>query len=83
MPRFYLNIEKSGIFIEDPEGDELPSLEAARELALETLREMHRLPHVYGERDEWEDRRFIITNENGKRLLTIPFDDAAEGGTRA
>ena len=73
MARFYLNIRRNGTFIADPEGDEVPNLEAAKELALETLHEMRRLPHVYGEPAVWENREFIITDEQENHVLTIPF----------
>jgi hypothetical protein len=73
MPRFFLNILKNGELIEDPEGDDVPDLHAIRQIAIETLRDLRRLPHVYGEPHLWEEREFVITNETGQVLMVIPF----------
>jgi hypothetical protein len=40
MPRFYLHIRDGEILIKDPEGSELPSVEAARAEAREAVREI-------------------------------------------
>ncbi|MER2251221.1 hypothetical protein ABS772_14980 [Methylorubrum podarium] len=62
------------MLIRDEEGDELPDLEAARALALNTLREMMRLPHIYGQPREWKRNVFVITNEAGTVLAEVPYD---------
>jgi hypothetical protein len=73
MPRFFLNFIKNGAFVEDPEGDEVPDLQSARQIALDTLQEMRRLPHIYEDSNKWEAREFVITDENGSILMKIPF----------
>jgi hypothetical protein len=73
MPRFHLNIRKNGVLIEDPDGDEVENLEAARQIALDTLSDMRRLPHVYGELGAVGTKEFVITDEAGIILTTIPF----------
>lgn len=62
------------MLISDAEGDELPDLEAARALAADTLREMRRLPHVYGDSREWRRNVFVITDESGAVLAEVPYD---------
>lgn len=79
MPRFHLNMRKDGVFIEDPDGDDVENLEAARQIALDTLSDMRRLPNIYGEAAEWMDREFVITDEAGTVLITIPFSHDVEG----
>jgi hypothetical protein len=79
LPRFYLNIVRHGVFIADPEGDEVADLEAACQLAFDTLRDMHRLPNIYGEPQEWENREFVITDEGGTPLARIPYNSALDG----
>ncbi|WP_420847370.1 DUF6894 family protein [Methylobacterium organophilum] len=58
----------------DEEGDELPDLDAARGLALAILREMLRLPHVYGAPRKWRHDVFVITDEAGTALAEVPCD---------
>ncbi|BAU92483.1 hypothetical protein MPPM_3878 [Methylorubrum populi] len=61
------------MLIRDEEGDELADVEAARALAHETLREMRRLPHVYGPPREWQRNVFVITDESGAVLIEVPY----------
>jgi hypothetical protein len=77
MPRFFLNVIKNGVFFQDPEGDEASDLPAIRDIAIDTLREMRRLPHAYGAPHMWETREFAITDESGSVLMMIPFSYAA------
>ena len=74
LPRYFLNIRRHGALIRDEEGDDLPDLESARALAIDTLREMLRLPHVYGEPREWRRNVFVITDEGGAVLAEVPYD---------
>lgn len=60
--------------IRDEEGDLLPDAEAARSLAIDTLREMRRLPHVYGPPREWRRNVFVITDEAGTVVAEVPYD---------
>lgn len=74
LPRYFLNIRRNGVLIRDEEGDDLPDAAAARALALETLRDMLRLPHVYGPPRDWKRNVFVITDEAGTVLEEIPYD---------
>jgi hypothetical protein len=76
MPRFFFNIRDGQEVDEDDEGVELPDVEAARAEALATVEEL---------RDELRDARDIeleITDEAGRRLLTVPFFRNQHGGRR-
>jgi hypothetical protein len=75
MPRYFFNVRKSGVLILDHEGDDLPDAEAARRLGLEIIRDMLRLPHVYGEMREWQNNEFVITDKTGATVLILPFAD--------
>lgn len=52
----------------------MPDLAAACALADATLREMRRLPHVYGLPREWRRNMFVITDATGTVLAEIPYD---------
>ena len=78
MPRYFFSVRRAGVIIADREGDELPDVEAARELATTTLAEMIRLPHVYGDMREWQKDEFVITDEAGTTVLMVPFATAGE-----
>lgn len=62
------------MLIRDEEGDDLPDAGAARTLALNTLRDMLRLPHAYGPSSEWKENVFVITDETGAVLFEVPYD---------
>jgi hypothetical protein len=78
MPRYFFNVRRDGVLIPDREGDGLSDLDAARQLGLETVQDMMRLPHVYGERRGWQKDEFIITDETGATVLVLPFTEAVE-----
>jgi hypothetical protein len=80
VPRFFTNVRRGGVLIPDPEGEDLPDAEAARVEALETVREMMRLPHVYGDLREWQRDEFVVTDEAGAVVLTVPFMPREEPG---
>jgi hypothetical protein len=76
MPRYFFNIRDGYDVDEDEEGIELPDLEAARAEALATVEEL---------RDELADAGNIeleITDETGRRLLTVPFFRGGQGRRR-
>ncbi len=76
MPRYFFNIRDGYDVDEDEEGIEFPDLEAARAEALATVEEL---------RDELADAGNIeleITDETGRRLLTVPFFRGGHGGRR-
>ncbi|MHC2109053.1 DUF6894 family protein [Methylobacterium sp. CM6246] len=75
MPRYFLNLrygrDKLAI---DPEGDELPNLDAARERALEAARDLIARTRTSIVRD-WFTCAFEIVDEAGHPVLTVPFSD--------
>jgi hypothetical protein len=73
MPRYFFSVKRAGVIVPDREGDELPDIDAARELARATVADMMRLPHVYGEMREWQKDEFVITDEAGTTVLTFSF----------
>lgn len=78
MPRYYFNIryrpELAGLAV-DPEGEDLPDLDAARERALEAARDMITRTRSHLVRD-WTACVFEIENEDAQRVLMVPFSDA-------
>ena len=76
MPRYFFNIRDGYDVDEDEEGVELPDIAAARAEALATVEEL---------RDELKDVGNIeleITDESGRRLLTVPFFRGGGGRRR-
>jgi hypothetical protein len=74
MPRFYFNVRDGYDLDEDEDGVELPDAAAARAEALATVEEL---------RDELQDARDIeleVTDETGRRLLSVPFFKGQRGG---
>ncbi|HEX2136564.1 MAG TPA: hypothetical protein VHG30_11775 [Microvirga sp.] len=76
MPRFFFNIRDGYDLDEDDEGIELPSIEAARAEALATVEELR------GELGDPGDIELEITDETGRRLMTVPFRAHRGGGRR-
>ncbi|XYD10055.1 hypothetical protein R1A27_05920 [Methylobacterium sp. NMS12] len=74
LPRFFLNVRRRGTLIADQEGDELPDRTAAECLAHDILRDMRRLPHVYGTPRGWRADTFVITDEAGAVVAEVPYD---------
>jgi hypothetical protein len=83
MARYYFNLRHrpgpAGLAV-DPEGEELPDLNAARERALEAARD-----HIARTRTDiirdWFACSFEIENEDAQLLLTVPFSGTvAEDG---
>jgi hypothetical protein len=75
MPRYYFNIRHrpgpAGLAV-DPEGEEFPDLNAARERALSAARD-----HIFRTRTDiirdWFVCSFEIEDEDAQLLLTVPF----------
>jgi hypothetical protein len=78
MPRYYFNLRHrpgpAGLAV-DPEGEELPDLNTAREHALDTARDLIARARTDIIRD-WFVCSFEIEDEDAERLLTVPFSDA-------
>jgi hypothetical protein len=77
MNLYFLHIKDGEDIISDPEGSRLPSLEAARELAIECARELLAEAVAHGDRVGLV-RTFEIHDERGRLLLTVPFRDAID-----
>jgi hypothetical protein len=75
MPRYYFNVRHrpgpAGLAV-DPEGEEFPDLNAARERALSAARD-----HISRTRTDiirdWFVCSFEIEDEDAQLLLTVPF----------
>jgi hypothetical protein len=74
MARYYFNVVTSTETIEDPEGTQLPSIEAARVEAIEDARQLMASAMLSGH--NISTRRIEITDDYGLVLLAIPFTDA-------
>ena len=77
MPRYYLNLrygqalDKLAI---DPEGDELPDDEAARQHALQAARDLVAGSRSFAVRD-WFVCSFEVEDEEARHVMTVPFSD--------
>jgi hypothetical protein len=74
MPLYFFNIRDGSDVDEDDEGVELPDFSAARAQALATVEELR------GELAGAGDIELEITDEAGRRLLTVPFFHGSRGG---
>jgi hypothetical protein len=77
MPRYFFNIREGFDVDEDEEGVELPDLEAARTEAFATVEELR---HELGA--DAQGIELEITDESGRRLLTVPFGRHGFAGRR-
>lgn len=71
MPRFFLHIETGDGRVEDPDGSDLPDLNAAHVEALELARYLLSLSVAKGR--ALDGRTFHICDAAGNVLLTVPF----------
>ena len=74
MPRFFLHIDDGTQRIEDEEGSELPDLEAAREEALGSARQLWAAAIL--KQQDIGSRRFLIASGDGNIVELIEMDDA-------
>ena len=74
MPRFFLHIDDGTQRIEDKEGSELPNLEAAREEALGSARQLWAAAIL--RQQDIGSRRFVIVSGDGDVADTVEMDDA-------
>ena len=77
MPRYYLNVRRRGVLIEDPDGDEAADLPAIRRIAEDTVEDILRRPETYGENPRWDRCTFEITDESGATVMKVPFSEFA------
>jgi len=74
MPRYFFHIKDEVEIIPDEEGLELRGLDAVREEARESAREMMSESVRAGHRPD--GRAFVVTDEQGHVVLNFPFRDA-------
>ena len=76
MPRFFFHIRDRDGLTADPDGTDLPDLEAARTEALAAARDM--LAERIVKEGRPDDQRFETCDEAGRLLAAVPFRDAPE-----
>lgn len=78
MARYFFNLRyrpgPDGLAV-DPEGDELPDLDAARDHALSEARDLIARARIHLVQD-WTACSFEIEDADAQRVLTVPFSDA-------
>lgn len=72
MARFYLHLRDfEGVVLEDEEGSELPSLAAAKELALLAMHDL--LGDAIKGRDQPRFEAIVLADEHGTHLAAVPL----------
>lgn len=71
MPRYFFHIRSSDGIIEDPDGSELPDLDAARLEAELSARDL--LADLLRQGIALDGQAFEITDERGELLERMPF----------
>ena len=74
MAHFYFNVRSRGRLVADPEGQEFPSLAAARASALKDALQIMSAAVLTGKRPNGS--QFEIMDDHGRVVLTVPFSDA-------
>lgn len=77
MPRYYLNVRRKGVLIEDPDGEEATDLSAIQRSAEDTIEDILRRPETYGDNQNWDRCAFVITDESGTIVAEMPFSEFA------
>jgi hypothetical protein len=77
MPHYYFNVREGDRLVEDPEGQEFPSLVEARAEALVSARELMAARIMAGKRPN--HRKFEIADDSGKLVLVMTFEEAMGG----
>jgi hypothetical protein len=72
MPRYFFHIKDEVETIRDMEGAEFHNLDAVREEATESAREMMSVDVRQGHRPD--GRTFVVTDEQGDVVLNFPFE---------
>jgi hypothetical protein len=80
MAMFYFHIQRGDLLVEDQEGSDLADLAEAREEALEAARDI--LAEAIRSGNDWAEKAFVITDVQGRRLMTMPMTDAMPEGLR-
>jgi len=76
MARYYLHIRNGGGYSEDPEGQDLPDLGAARSAAIDGVRSLLSEEARQGQLDL--SGSIEIADGDGNILLVLPFSEAVE-----
>ena len=76
MTHYYLHFRNGDEFTPDPEGIDLPSLDAAYDKARHAAKEM--AGEMILTQGLLDARRFEIVDETGKMVLAVPFRDLME-----
>ena len=74
MRRYFFHVEDKAHQIKDVEGIELDGLDAVREEALQSARQLMSDDILSGRRPD--GRRFVVTDERGVIVAEIPFTEA-------
>lgn len=76
LPKFFLHICNGMGFVEDPQGQELPDLDSARQTAIVGLRGLMAGEMKAGQLNQ---ASFIeVANQSGELLSIISFEDAVK-----
>lgn len=78
MPQYFFHVRDGDGLTEDPDGSDLPDLEAARTEAAIAAREIA-AEHVRAGKAV-DGLRFEICDAAGRKLATVPFRDALKPG---
>jgi hypothetical protein len=71
MPRYFFNIRSADGVLRDPDGTELPDLDAARVEAEHSARDL--LANILRQGGELNGQVFEIADDRGKVLERLPF----------
>ena len=74
MLHYYFHIKDEAKTIRDEEGIEFHYLDAVREEATESARQL--MSEEVREGHGPDGRAFVVTDEQGETVLTVPFKDA-------
>jgi hypothetical protein len=71
--RFFFNLACGAHVFPDRDGEDLPDLEAAREFACASAREL--MSTRLRTRDDWTACAYEVADQSGQRLLVVRFPD--------
>ncbi len=73
MARYYCNIKEGETLIPDQEGDEFPDQQAVLAEIEATAHDIVERPNHYGRFATWARREFVVTDDDGREVLTVPL----------
>jgi hypothetical protein len=79
--RFFFHLACGAYVFPDRDGEELPSLAAARDYAVESAREL--MSTRLRTRDDWSACAYEVADPTGRRLLVVRFVDVTTPKRRA